>query len=163
VAEAGARDPGGPTAERAGERAGDRAGERGRLRVNATCVIRLDELEWRTTGSGGPGGQHANTSDTRVEVRFPIASSTSLAPRQKERLLEQFGPVARATASDSRSQARNREVALERLRSRLADALHLDPPRRSTKPTRSAKQSRLDAKRRQSVRKQDRRRPSGED
>ena len=107
----------------------ERDTERGRLRVNATCVIRLDELEWRTTGSGGPGGQHANTSDTRVEVRFPIATSTSLAPRQRERLLERLGPVARATASDSRSQARNREVALERLRARLADALHLDPPR----------------------------------
>jgi ribosome-associated protein len=159
VAETGARDPGGPTAERDSER----ASERGRLRVNSTCVIRLDELEWRTTASGGPGGQHANTSDTRVEVRFPIAASASLAPRQKERLLEQFGPVARATASDSRSQARNREVALERLRTRLADALHLDPPRRATKPTKSAKRARLDSKRRQSARKQDRRRPSDED
>src|SRR5262249_56779408 len=132
---------------------------RGVLRVNGTCVIRLDELEWRTTGSGGAGGQHANTSDTRVEVRFPIASSTSLAPRQKERLLEQLGPVARATASDSRSQARNREVALERLRSRLEVALRIDPPRRSTKPSKSAKEARLDDKRRQSERKQARRRP----
>ena len=148
MAESGARDT------------GDSTTERGVLRVNATCVIRLDELEWRTTGSGGPGGQHANTSDTRVEVRFPIATSTSLAPKQKERLLERLGPVARATASDSRSQARNREVALDRLRSRLEEALHVDPPRRSTKPTKSAKQSRLDAKRRQSARKQDRRRPS---
>ena len=155
MAETGARDPGEPTDER--------ATERGRLRVNATCVIRLDELEWRTTGSGGPGGQHANTSDTRVEVRFPIASSTSLAPRQKERLLERLGPVARATASDSRSQVRNREVALDRLRSRLDEALHVDPPRRSTKPTKSAKQSRLDDKRRQATRKQDRRRPTTDD
>jgi ribosome-associated protein len=155
VAESGARDPGVPVTER--------GAERGRLRVNATCVIRLDELEWRTTGSGGPGGQHANTSDTRVEVRFPITTSTSLAPRQRERLLERLGPVARATASDSRSQARNREVALERLRARLADALHVDPPRRSTKPTKSAKQARLDDKRRQSTRKQDRRRPTGDD
>jgi ribosome-associated protein len=151
VAETGARGDGEP------------ATERGVLRVGATCVIRLDELEWRTTGSGGPGGQHANTSDTRVEVRFPIAASTSLAPRQKERLLERFGPVARATASDSRSQARNRDLALERLRSRLEDALRVDPPRRSTKPSRSAKQSRLDSKRRQAARKQDRRRPSHDD
>jgi ribosome-associated protein len=148
VAETGARDHGAPVTER------------GVLRVDATCVIRLDELEWRTTGSGGPGGQHANTSDTRVEVRFPIATSTSLAPRQRERLLEQLGPVARATASDSRSQARNRELALERLRSRLEAALRVDPPRRSTKPSKSAKQARLDAKRRQSSRKQHRRRPS---
>ena len=126
-------------------------------------MIRLDELEWRTTSSGGPGGQHANTSDTRVEVRFPIETSTSLGPRQRARLLEKLGPVARATASDSRSQARNREAALERLRSRLEAALRMDPPRRSTKPTRSAKQARLDAKRRQSARKQDRRRPSTDD
>jgi ribosome-associated protein len=151
VAEADARDDGVPTTER------------GVLRVTATCVIRLDELEWRTTGSGGPGGQHANTSDTRVEVRFPIAASKSLAPRQKERLLDRLGPVARATASDSRSQARNRELALERLRTRLEAALRVDPPRRSTKPTRSAKEARLDSKRRQSARKQDRRRPTSED
>src|SRR5215831_12992247 len=147
----GARDPGDDTTERGG------------LRVSPTCVIRLDELEWRTTGSGGPGGQHANTSDTRVEVRFPIAGSTSLGPRQRERLLDRLGPVARATASDSRSQARNRELALERLRSRLAAALRVDPPRRATKPSKSAKEARLDAKRRQSARKQDRRRPTTDD
>jgi ribosome-associated protein len=137
--------------------------DRGVLRVTSTCVIRLDELEWRTTGSGGPGGQHANTSDTRVEVRFPIATSPSLGPRQRERLLERLGRVARATAADSRSQARNRELALERLRSRLADALRVDPPRRATRPSRSAREARLEAKRRQSSRKQDRRRPSADD
>jgi ribosome-associated protein len=147
VAEHGARD----------------ATERGVLRVSPTCVIRLDELEWRTTGSGGPGGQHANTSDTRVEVRFPIATSRSLGPRQRERLLERLGPVAKATASDSRSQARNRELALERLRTRLAAALRVQPPRRATKPTRSATEARLEAKRRQSSRKQGRRRPSTDD
>jgi ribosome-associated protein len=90
VAESGAREVGEPTTER------------GVLRVNATCVIRLDELEWRTTGSGGPGGQHANTSDTRVEVRFPVATSPSLAPRQRALLLERIGPVVGVTASDSR-------------------------------------------------------------
>lgn len=151
MADTGARAPGEPVTER------------GVLRVSSTCVIRLDELEWRTTASGGPGGQHANTSDTRVEVRFPIATSTSLAPRQKERLLERIGPVARATASDSRSQARNRELARERLRSRLEAALRVDPARRSTKPSKSAKQARLDAKRQQSARKQDRRRPTDDD
>jgi ribosome-associated protein len=150
VAETGARDEGAAT-------------ERGVLRVSPTCVIRLDELEWRTTGSGGPGGQHANTSDTRVEVRFPIAASVSLAPRQRELLLERLGPVARATASDSRSQARNRELALERLRERLEDALRVDAPRRRTKPSQSSTQARLDAKRRRSARKQDRRRPSPDD
>jgi ribosome-associated protein len=137
--------------------------ERGTLRVTSTCVIRLDELVWRTTASGGPGGQHANTSDTRVEVRFPIATSPSLGPRQRARLLERLGPVARATASDHRSQARNRELALDRLRSRLADALRVDPPRRATKPSRSAKEARLDAKRRQAQRKQGRRPPVSDD
>ena len=151
MAEIGARDE------------GEGATQRGVLRVSPTCVIRLDELEWRTTGSGGPGGQHANTSDTRVEVRFPIEPSTSLGPRQKERLLERLGPVARAVASDSSSQARNREVALERLRSRLEAALRVERPRRATKPSKSAKEARLDAKRRQAARKQDRRRPTTDD
>lgn len=135
----------------------------GSLRIDATCVIRLDELEWRTSSSGGPGGQHANTSDTRVEVRFAVEPSASLAPKQKARVLERLGPVVKAVASDSRSQARNRELALERLRARLASALHVDPPRRATKPSRSATRSRLDAKRRRSTRKQDRRPPSSDD
>src|SRR5947207_2455996 len=147
----GARDP------------SDDATGRGVLRVGPTCVIRLDELEWRTTGSGGPGGQHANTSDTRVEVRFPIATSTSLGPRQRARLLERLCPFAPATASDSRSQARNRELALERPRSRLAAALKVDRPRRATAPSRSAKEARLDAKRRQAQRKRARRRPDADE
>ena len=146
------------------ERARNRATERARLRITPTCVIRLDELEWRTTGSGGPGGQHANTSDTRVEVRFPIATSTSLGPRQRARLLEQLGPVARATASDRRSQARNRELALERLRSRLAAALRVDPPRRATaadagRPRRRGSTPSAASR----TRKQDRRRPDDDD
>jgi len=131
----------------------------GRLRVTSSCVIPLDELEWQTSRSGGPGGQHANTSDTRVEVRFDVAGSPSLGPRQRARLLEKLGPMVRATASDSRSQARNREIALERLRTRLAEGLKIERPRRATKPTRSARARRLDAKRRQSARKRDRRPP----
>jgi ribosome-associated protein len=131
----------------------------GRLRVTSSCVIPLDELEWQTSRSGGPGGQHANTSDTRVEVRFDVAGSPSLGPRQRARLLEKLGPVVRATASDSRSQARNREIALERLRTRLAEGLRIERPRRATKPTRAARARRLDAKRRQSDRKRDRRPP----
>jgi len=131
----------------------------GRLRVTSSCVIPLDELEWQTSRSGGPGGQHANTSDTRVEVRFDVAGSPSLGPRQRARLLEKLGPIVRATASDSRSQARNREIALERLRTRLADGLKIERPRRATKPTKAARARRLDAKRRQSVRKRDRRPP----
>jgi ribosome-associated protein len=131
----------------------------GRLRVTPSCVIDLDELEWRTTRSSGPGGQHANTSDTRVTVTFDVAGSRSLGPRQRARLLERLGPVVRATASDTRSQARNREVALERLRARLEEGLRVERLRRATKPTKAARTRRLDAKRRQSDRKRDRRAP----
>ena len=127
--------------------------------MTSSCVIPLDELEWQTSRSGGPGGQHANTSDTRVEVRFDVNASPSLGPRQRARLLERLGPMVRATSSDSRSQARNREIALERLRRRLADGLRVERPRRATKPTKAARVRRLDAKRRQSVRKRDRRPP----
>ena len=133
------------------------------LRVTSTCVVRLDELEWRTTASGGPGGQHANTSDTRVEVRFDVAASPSLAPRQRQLLLDRLGPVVRATSSDSRSQARNRELALERLRAKLEAGLHVDPPRKATKPRKAAKETRLGDKRHQARRKESRRRPGPED
>jgi ribosome-associated protein len=129
------------------------------LRVTPTLRIALDELDWRTTRPGGPGGQHANTSDTRVEVRFDVASSPSLGPRQRVRLLDRFGPIVRATASDTRSQARNRELALERLRARLADALRVRPARRATAPSAAARRRRLEAKRRQSARKRERRPP----
>jgi ribosome-associated protein len=126
-------------------------------------MIPLDELEWRFTGSGGPGGQHANTSNTRVEVRFDVAGSPSLGPRQRGRLLERLGPVVRATASDRRSQLQNRELALERLRSRIAAALRVDPARVATRPTRSSVEARLDDKRRRAQRKRNRRRPTRSD
>jgi ribosome-associated protein len=81
------------------------------LIVSRSCRIPLDELEWRFSASGGPGGQHANTSNTRAEVRFDVAGSPSLGPRQRARLLERVGPTVRVVASDERSQARNRELA----------------------------------------------------
>lgn len=133
--------------------------EDGYLRVSPSCRIPLDELEWRVSRSGGPGGQHANTSDTRVEVRFSVADSAALGPRQRARLLERCGPVVRAVAADSRSQARNRVVALERLATRLAAGLAVDPPRRPTRPSRGAKERRLQEKRLRSDRKQGRRPP----
>jgi len=133
------------------------------LRVTPTCRIDRAELRWRTTRSGGPGGQHANTADTRVEVSFDVAASASLGPRQRARLLERLGPVVRATAADSRSQARNRELALERLRARLARGLALERARRPTRPSGSARARRLEEKRRHGQQKQQRRRPTLDD
>jgi ribosome-associated protein len=135
----------------------------GRLRISRTCVIGTDELDWRFSASGGPGGQHANTSNTKVEVRFDVEASPSLGPRQRERLLEKLGPVVRVVASDRRSQAQNRELALERLRARIADALVVAPPRKATKPSRSAKQARVESKRKHSETKRGRQRPTRED
>jgi len=135
----------------------------GLLQVTPSCAIARDELAWRTTTSGGPGGQHANRSDTRVEVSFRVDRSSSLGPRQRARLLERLGPVVRATASDTRSQARNRELALERLRAKLATGLQVLPARRPTRPSRAATRVRLDDKRRQAKRKQDRRAPGPDD
>ena len=130
------------------------------LVVSRSCRIPLDELEWRFSSSGGPGGQHANTANTKAEVRFDVAASPSLGPRQRERLLERLGPVVRVVASDERSQARNREIAVERLRTRLADGLRVERPRRPTKPSRSARQSRMEDKRQRSQTKRLRGRPT---
>jgi ribosome-associated protein len=127
------------------------------LRVSRSCVIPLSELRWRFTRSGGPGGQHANTSDTRAEVIFDVSASTALGPRQRERLLAKLGPEVRAVASDERSQARNRELALQRLAARLAGALKVETPRRATRPTKSSVERRLADKRRHSERKRNRR------
>jgi ribosome-associated protein len=129
------------------------------LRVTRTCRIPLDELEWRFSASGGPGGQHANTSNTKAEVRFDVVASPSLGPRQRARLLERLGPLVRVAASDERSQTRNRELALERLRQRLADALRVDRERRPTAPTATARRRRVDSKRKRGEVKRMRRRP----
>ncbi len=128
-----------------------------RIRITPSCTIDASELEWRFTGSGGPGGQHANTANTRAELRFDIAGSPSLGPRQRARLEARLGPVLRVVATDSRSQSRNRELALGRLRSRLADALHVEPQRVATKASRAAKRKRLDTKRQRSQLKRGRR------
>ena len=130
------------------------------LPVTRSCAIPLDELEWRFSGSGGPGGQHANTANTRAEVRFDIGASQALGPRQRARLLERLGPVVRVVASERRSQAQNRALALERLRDRIAAALHVERPRVATRPTKASQTRRVEAKRRQSERKRERRRPA---
>ena len=135
----------------------------GLLRVSGSCAIPLAELTWRFSRSGGPGGQHANTSDTRIEVTFDVATSPSLGPRQRARILERLGPVVRAGASDTRSQARNRDIATERLRERLAAALRIDPPRRPTRATRGSQRRRVEQKRRRGETKRKRGRPGTDD
>jgi ribosome-associated protein len=132
------------------------------LRVSPTCRIPLAELEWRFSTSSGPGGQHVNTANTRAEVRFDVIASPSLGPRQRARLLEKLGPVVRVVASDERSQTRNRQLALERLRDRLAEALHVERPRTPTRPSRSARERRMGAKRRRGEIKRGRGRPDPE-
>jgi ribosome-associated protein len=127
------------------------------LRVTASLAIPLDELEWRFSGSGGPGGQHANTSNTRVEVRFDVLGSPSLDPAQRARLLERLGPAVRVVASDERSQARNRDLAMQRLATRLSTALTTQPARRPTRPTAASQRRRLESKRRRAAQKRLRR------
>jgi len=118
-----------------------------RMTVNRGLAIPLHELTWRFSRSGGPGGQHANTSDSRAEVVFDVAGSPSLGPWQRARLLERLGPEVRVVAADERSQTRNRALALERLAERLREALHVETPRRATKPTRASKRRRVESKR----------------
>jgi ribosome-associated protein len=130
------------------------------LRVTKSLTIPLTEITWRATTSGGPGGQHANRTLSRVEVQFDVARSASLGPRQRARLMERFGPVVRAAASESRSQARNRQLALERLATRLADGLRVDPTRRPTRPTKGSQVRRVEEKRHRSEVKRHRRRPA---
>jgi ribosome-associated protein len=131
------------------------------LEVTRSCRIALSELTWRFSRSGGPGGQHANTADTRAEVVFDVAGSPSLGPRQRARLLEKLGPEVRLVAADERSQARNRQLALDRLADRLRAALQVETPRRPTKPTRSSQVRRVDAKRKRSETKRLRRSVEG--
>ena len=131
--------------------------------ITRDLAIPLREVTLRTSRSSGPGGQHANVTASRVEATFDVAASETLGEGQKARIAARCGPVVRAVAQDARSQARNRELALERLRSRLAQALHVRRPRTATRPTKASKQRRVEAKRRRSGVKRDRRRPTGED
>jgi len=122
-------------------------------------VIGLDEVELRASRSSGPGGQHANVTASRIEATFDVAASRSLSDEQKARIVARCGPIVRAVAQDARSQARNRELALDRLEERLARALHVRKARRPTRPTSASKARRLEAKRRRATTKRDRRRP----
>jgi ribosome-associated protein len=133
------------------------------LRLSRTVVVPASELEWRFSGSGGPGGQHANTANTRVEVVFDIVASPSIPPAIKERLTRKLGPVVAVASSEHRSQYQNRSAALSRLESQLAAAMKVPRKRVATRPTAGSKARRLDEKRQQSERKSARRPPRPDD
>ena len=119
----------------------------------------LSEIELRFSRSSGPGGQHAQKTETRVEALFDVEASEALSARQKQRVLRKAGPVLRVVAQDERSQARNRELAVERLVDALREALRVERRRVPTKPTAQSRERRLEAKRRRSETKRLRRRP----
>jgi ribosome-associated protein len=125
--------------------------------INERLTLPLDEIQLSVRTATGPGGQHVNRSRTRVDARFDIAASPTLGERDRERLLDKLGPIARSTAEDERSQRRNREMAVRRLAEQLRAALYRDPPRRATKPTKGSVARRLDDKRANSDRKAARR------
>ena len=130
--------------------------------ITRDVAIPLREITLRTSRSSGPGGQHANVTASRVEAVFDVAASSALTDAQKARLMARCGPVVRAVAQDARSQARNRELALERMQARLRHGLAVPRSRRATKPPTASKARRLETKRRQSQRKRERRRPADE-
>ena len=123
----------------------------------------LSEVTLRASRSSGPGGQHANVTASRVEAVFDVAASSTLNEAQKRRVIARYGPRVTAVAQDARSQARNRELALDRLRRRLSAALVTPRQRVATQPTQASVRRRLDQKRRHALRKQGRRRPGPED
>jgi ribosome-associated protein len=129
------------------------------MQVARGVAIPLSEVQLRTSRSSGPGGQHANVTASRVEAVFDVAASQALSDEHKRRVRARCGPVVRASAQDTRSQARNRELALERLRARLASALAVPRARRATQPTAAARRRRLESKRKRSEVKRSRRRP----
>jgi ribosome-associated protein len=129
------------------------------IRVTRSVALPQEEVDLRFSRSRGPGGQHANTSETRVEAVFDVESSTALSEAQKRRVLAKAGPTLRAVAQDERSQWRNRELAVERLVDQLREALRVERRRVPTKPSAAARQRRLDQKRRRSETKRLRRPP----
>jgi ribosome-associated protein len=127
------------------------------------AAVPLSEITVRASRSSGPGGQHANVTASRIEASFDVAASTALTEEQKRRVIARTGPRVVAVAQDARSQARNRELALERMQARLTRALAVQRPRRATRPSQEAVRKRLDAKRRQALRKRRRRPPEADE
>ena len=142
-------------------------GERGRVTITrvdddvipVTRSVRIPrrELEVRFTASGGPGGQHANKTATRVELRFDVATSSAFGPGQRQRVLDRLGPLVRVVVDEERSQLRNRSIAEERLAERLREALHVDRPRRPTRPTKGSVDRRIQSKKQRGETKSQRR------
>lgn len=135
----------------------------GRLAVNARVAIPAAELEIRATRAGGPGGQHVNTSSTRVEVTWGALGSAALSESDRARVAERLATrldargTLRVVAADTRSQTQNRELALQRLAALVREALVVPKVRRATRPTRASKERRIDTKKRRSTQKRDRR------
>jgi ribosome-associated protein len=129
------------------------------LPIREDLILPLEEIELRTSRSSGPGGQHANVTASRVEAVFDVNASDTLTDVQKARICARLGARVTAAAQDTRSQHRNRELALERLARRLASALEVRRPRTKTRPTRASQRRRVESKRRRSETKRGRRRP----
>ncbi len=128
--------------------------------MTRSVVLPLREIELRTSRSSGPGGQHAQKTETRVEAIFDVEASETLSDTQKRRVVAKAGPVLRAVAQDERSQLRNRELAVERVVVALRDALRVERPRVPTAPTAASRKRRMDEKRRRSEAKRLRRPPT---
>jgi len=118
------------------------------IRVTRSVALPLSEIELRTSRSSGPGGQHAQKTETRVEAVFDVEASSALTDRQKQRVIAKAGPVLRAVAQDERSQLRNKELAVERLAAVLREALHVERRRVPTRPTSASRERRLEQKKR---------------
>lgn len=136
--------------------------ERESIRVTRSVSIPSSEIRVRVSRSSGPGGQHANTAETRVEALFDVDTSSALTERQKQRVRARVGPVVRAVAQDERSQARNRDLAVERLVGKLREALRVERRRVATRPTKSSVERRLESKRRRAAVKRRRAAPPDE-
>ena len=132
------------------------------LPVRPGLSLPLEEVRIRTSRSSGPGGQHANVTASRVEASFDVDASATLSDAQKARIRAKLGPVVTAAAQDTRSQSRNRALALERLAARLAKALEVGRPRTPTRPTLASRRRRIESKRRRGETKRARRRPDAE-
>jgi len=131
--------------------------------IGRRTAIPLSEITLRASRSSGPGGQHANVTASRIEAIFEIDASQTLSDTHKQRLISRLGNRVTAIAQDARSQAQNRELALERLQERLTEALKVQPPRTPTRPTKASQRRRVETKRTQGERKRQRQRPSTEE